>query len=106
MNRDINIDNRVKQILDVMDAVKKSKLSVRKYFSTYDALFSRKKYHVYLKAYKTRGIEGLYDHRKECNAIKITNEVEHYLIGVLENNRELSTSDVISQINKRFRDVN
>ncbi len=42
MNRDINIDNMVKQILDVMDVVKKSGLSVRKYFSTYDALFSRK----------------------------------------------------------------
>ncbi|ODS41617.1 MAG: hypothetical protein A7315_01060 [Candidatus Altiarchaeales archaeon WOR_SM1_79] len=97
-----NIDDRVKQILNVMDDVKESGLSVRKYFSAYDTPFSRNQYYVYMEAYNTKGIKGLYDSRKDGNAKKITPEVEYYLVGMLENNRGLSTSDVISQINRRF----
>ncbi len=48
----INIKiNYVKKILDVIEDVKKSALSVRKYFSTYDVPFTRKQYYKYLKRY-------------------------------------------------------
>jgi len=102
-NKNINtLCEREKLILGVINEVSKSNLSARKYFSVYDVPFGLRQYQSYLKAYKENGINGLYDHRKEGNAKKITPEVEHYLIGLLENNRELSPSDVILRINGRF----
>ncbi len=41
MTEYININDRVKQILDVINDVKKSGLSVRKYFSRNNTPFSR-----------------------------------------------------------------
>lgn len=96
------IGKREQLILDVITDVKESKQSVRRYFSTHDVAFSLRQYQTYLKAYRGKGINGLCDHREDGNARKITPEIEHYLIGLLENNRELSVSDIISQINKRF----
>ena len=97
-----DIGRREQSILDVITDVKEFKQSARRYFSTHDAPFSLRQYQTYLKAYREKGINGLYDHREDGNAKKITPEIEHYLIGLLENNRELSVSEIISQINKRF----
>ncbi len=102
MTEYININDRVKQILDVINDVKKSGLSVRKYFSTNNMPFSRNQYYLYLKVHNARGLQGLYDHRKEGNAKKITTEIEHYLIGLLENNRELTVSNIRSQLQRQF----
>lgn len=96
------IGERGQLIVGVITDVKESKQSARRYFSTHDVPFSLRQYQTYLKAYKEKGINGLYDHREDGNARKIAPEIEHYLIGLLENNRELSVSDIISQINKRF----
>jgi len=97
-----DIVEREQLIVGVITDVKESKQSARRYFSTHDVPFSLRQYQTYLKAYKEKGINGLYDHREGGNARKITPEIEHYLIGLLENNRELSVSDIISQLNKRF----
>ena len=97
-----NVGKREQLILDIINDVQKSKQSARKYFSTHDVAFSLRQYQSYLKAYAENGINGLYDHRKDGNAKKITPEIEHYLIGLLENNRELSASGVISQIDRKF----
>jgi len=102
MTEYININDRVKQILDVINDVKKSGLPVRKYFSTNNTPFSRNQYYLYLKVHNARGLQGLYDHRKEGNAKKITPEIEHYLIGLLENNRDLTVSDIRSQLQRQF----
>ena len=97
------IGEREQLIVDVITDVKESKQSARRYFSTHDVPFSLRQYQTYLKVYKENGINGLYDHREDGNARKITPEMEHYLIGLLESNRELSVSDIVSQINKRFK---
>lgn len=101
-NNVADLGEREKQILEIINDVKISNQSVPKYFSSHNVPFSIRQYYTYLKSYKENGMKGLYDHRKEGNAKKITLEVEHYLIGMLENNRELSTSEVISQINRRY----
>ncbi|PKP54412.1 MAG: hypothetical protein CVT90_01385 [Candidatus Altiarchaeales archaeon HGW-Altiarchaeales-3] len=60
-NKNINsIGEREKLILGVISDVKKSNLSVERYFSTYDVSFSIPQYKRYLKAYKENGINGLY----------------------------------------------
>ena len=105
MKVDKNINSigvREKLILNLMDDINKSSLSVMKYFSTHDTPFSLPQYNRYLKAYRVDGINGLRDHRKDGNAKKITPEVEHYLVGLLENNRELKVSDIISRLQEKF----
>lgn len=97
-----NVGKREQRILDIINDVKKSKQSARKYFSTHDVPFSLRQYQNYLKAYTENGISGLADHRKEGNAKKITSDIEHYLIGLLKNNRELSVYDIRLDIKKQF----
>lgn len=75
-----NVGKREQRILDIINDVKESKQSVRKYFSTHDVPFSLRQYQSYLKAYTENGINGLADHRKDGSAKKITSDIEHYLI--------------------------
>ncbi|OQX18712.1 MAG: hypothetical protein BWK75_06410 [Candidatus Altiarchaeales archaeon A3] len=48
-----------------------------------------------------KGIDGLYDHRKDGNTKKITPEIEHYLIGLLKNNQELLVRDIQLDVKKQ-----
>lgn len=105
MNIDKNINKtgeREKLIIGIINDVKASNLSVPKYFSTHDIPFTIRQYYTYLKRYNEEGVKGLYDHREYGNAKKITSEIEYYLIGLLENNRELSVLDVISRLQEKF----
>jgi len=97
-----NIDERVKSIITLINDVRRSGSSARKYFSTHDVPVSIAQYHRHVRRYDKEGVDGLYDHRKDGNARKITSEIEYYLIGLLENNRESSASEIISKIDKRF----
>ena len=97
-----NTGEREKQIVDIINDVRRSGVTPRKYFLTHDMPFSIAQYHRYVKQYDKYGINGLYDHRKEGNARKVTSDVEHYLMGLLKNNRGLSVSDIRSDLEKQF----
>jgi len=103
MNASINnINERDAIILGVIKDVNISKQTVRDYFSTHDVSFTIRQYYRYLKKYNEEGVKGLYDRRSEGNAKKFTSEVEHYLIGLLENKQELKVSDIRSRLWERF----
>ena len=103
MSGDINsFDEREEKILILSKDIKDSGLSEREYFSTHNVPFSLRQYQNYKKAYSDKGLIGLCDHRIYGNAKKITSEITHYLLGLLENNLGLSTQSIITQIEKRF----
>jgi len=99
-----NINERVKQIVAIIDDIRQSNMSAREYFSVHhhEVPFSVAQYHRYSKCYYKEGVVGLYDHRKNGNARKITPEIKHYLIGLLKNNRVLSVSDIRQDIKDQF----
>ncbi len=102
-NKNINtIGKREKLILEVINDVRISNQPASEYFFSHDTPFGIRQYQRYLKAYKERGSEGLYDYRGDGNAKKITPEIEYYLIGLLQNNRELLSPYLISQVHERF----
>ncbi|MGB2728349.1 MAG: hypothetical protein WBD09_07715 [Halobacteriota archaeon] len=89
-------------ILQVMDELENSPLSINQYFKEKDVPFGRAQYYLYKKARRERGIEGLHDQRSKGNNLKFTNEVKNFVNGLLEYNRSMTTSEVQNAIKNAF----
>lgn len=89
-------------ILQVMEEVESSSLSVNRYFKQKEAPFGRVQYYNYKKALRERGEEGLHDQRSKGNNLKFTREMKSFVKGLLEYNRSMNSSEVQSAIENEF----
>ena len=96
-------EERTEAILATIRQVENSGQSVREYFETHDAGFSRVQYYAYRKALKERGEAGLSDKRKAGNYRKVTQEIREYLRMRVEENPSISERELREAIEKRFK---
>jgi len=89
-------------ILQVMKNVEESPLSINQYFKEKRAPFSQAQYYLYKKILKKKGIEGLSDQRSEGNNLQFTDDMKNFVIGLLEHNLSMSTTQVRNAIKNRF----
>ena len=93
---------RVETILDVMQEVERSPLSVYRYFQEHTTPFSRPQYYLYKKALEESGIQGLYDQRVRGNALKFTPEMKSFVTGLVESHRSMPSSEVQDALEREF----
>jgi len=89
-------------ILQVMKNVEESPLSINQYFKEKRAPFSQAQYYLYKKILKEKGIEGLSDQRCEGNNLRFTDDMKNFVIGLLEHNLSMSTTQIQNAIKNRF----
>lgn len=94
---------RVKNILEVLKEIEESPLSVNRYFGENDVPFSQVQYYHYRRVLRKRGIEGLYDGRREGNHLKFTPEMKHFVKGLLDRNLSMTASEVQSKLMEEFQ---
>jgi hypothetical protein len=94
-----------KQILEVINDIKKSNLSVRKYFQVNIVLFSQSQFYTYCNILKKYGEEGLYDKRKDGNSAKLTQPIRDYITFTVKENKGISSAAMASKIQKEFKTV-
>ena len=90
----IDQQKRALRILQTIDDVKNSHLPIDRYFKVNKTPFSRSQYYIYKEILKTKGIEGILDHRAEGNNKKFTYEIETYVKGMLKFNRSIPSPEV------------
>jgi transposase len=93
-------DTRVARILQVMDGVKKSPLTVNQYFKENDTPFGRERYYHYKRVLEERGIEGLHDQRSKGNNLKFTEEMKNFVKGLLAHDLSMTAAEVQEAIKK------
>ncbi len=89
-------------ILQAIKDVEESSLSINQHFKEKKAPFSQAQYYLYKKILKEKGIEGLSDQRSEGNNLRFTDDLKNFVIGLLEHNRSMSTTQVRNAIKNRF----
>ncbi len=77
-------------IVEWIERIEKSTLSVSKFFATYDIPFSRAQYFIYKRRLKESGANGLIDKRSIGGNRKITREQEAFLKGCVHGNHNVS----------------
>ncbi len=98
----INKDVRASMILQVMDEVENSPLSINQYFKEKEAPFGRAQYFLYKKALREKGANGLHDQRGKGNNRKFTKEVKNFVKGLLDYNQSITSSEVKNAIKNEF----
>ena len=98
----MNKVNRQQQILHIIEEIENSPLSVKRYFEEKEVPFGYTQYYNYKKILKEKGIEGLIDNRTKGNHLKITGEISSYIMGLLDNKINLTSSEIREKIKKRF----
>jgi len=94
---------RVQEILNTIQRIKESNLSVNKYFKTKRVPFSRVQYYNYCKIIKKYGEEGLRDKREDGNYKKLNQIIKDYIIIITKNDPYISTMDLRSKIQKEYK---
>ena len=87
-------EERIEQILAAIHDIKKSGLSVKKYFDARPMPFSRVQYYNYLRILKEHGEEGLRDKRKEGNNRKLNTRIKDYVRVVVKEDPALSATEM------------
>jgi len=102
MNEQSHHDDRVAAIVQTIQAVEQSSLSVNQYFKANKTPFGRVQYYLYKKTLQERGIQGLYDRRIQGNNVKFTKEMKSFVKGLLESNLSMPALEVQTAIHKEF----
>ena len=93
---------RLLSILTTMDDIKKSTLSIQRYFKDNETPFNRAQYYNYRRILEEKGVEALIDQRSEGNNLKFTIEMKSFAKGILNNCKSLTSLDVQEEIKKEF----
>lgn len=95
-------DERVAAIVQTIQDVEQSPLSVTQYFKENGTPFGRVQYYLYKKTLEERGIQGLYDQRGRGNHRKVTKEVKSFVKGLLESHGSMPSLEVQRAIHNEF----
>ncbi|MCP4755062.1 MAG: helix-turn-helix domain-containing protein [Proteobacteria bacterium] len=78
------------EVVEWVERIEKSTLSLSKFFEAHDIPFSRAKYFIYKRRLEKSGPDGLIDKRSVGGNHKITHEQETFLKGCVRSNRDAS----------------
>jgi transposase len=101
-NQNHKEEDRVSAILRIMKEVEHSPLSVNQYFRENATPFSRCQYYLYKKVLDQRGIQGLYDQRKQGNNVKFTHDMKNFVLGMVKSNRSMACSELQQALTEEF----
>jgi hypothetical protein len=76
-------ENRVEEILTIIQKIEDSGQTVRAYYKRNDVPFSRAQYYTYRKTLQKYGEEGLRDKRKDGNYTKLTGRIKDYIVSTV-----------------------
>jgi hypothetical protein len=95
-------NERVQEILDILQKIKDSKLSVTDYFKQNEVPFSRAQYYNYCKTLQKYGEEGLKDKRADGNNTKLSQRIKDYIVTIVNENPNLSSTQLQTKILDQF----
>ncbi len=89
-------------IIEWMERIEKSPLSVSRFFTTNDIPFSRAQYFIYKRRLEESGVDGLIDKRSIGGNRKITREQESFLKGCVRGNHNVSLNWLREMLEEEF----
>jgi uncharacterized coiled-coil protein SlyX len=95
-------DDRINEILTSLKKIESSDLPIREYFNQNNVPFTRPQYYHYRKTLSKYGEEGLRDKRSAGNNTKLTQRIKDFIISVVTDNREISSSQLQIKIQNQF----
>jgi hypothetical protein len=95
-------NERVQEILNTIQKIKDSKLSVTDYFNQNEVPFSRAQYYNYCKTLQKYGEEGLKDKRAYGNNTKLSQRIKDYIVTIVIDNPNLSSTKLQTKIFDQF----
>ena len=95
-------DKRIDEILDTIQKIKDSKLSVTDYFNLNDVPFSRAQYYNYCNILKISGKQGLIDKRIDGNNTKLSQSIKEYIVTLIEEYQNISSTQLQTKIFNKF----
>lgn len=82
--------NRAAVVVEWLEHLEKSDLSLSKFFEMYKVPFSRGQYYIYKKRFQEAGLDGILDRRSTGGNRKITFAEEIFLKGCIKSNADVS----------------
>jgi len=98
----MNKDARASKILQIMEEVENSPLTINQYFKEINPPFGRAQYYLYKKALREKGEAGLHDQRSKGNNLKFTNEMKKFAKGLIVYNRSMTSAEVQNAVKNEF----
>ena len=93
---------RVREILDTLQKIKDSRLSVTDYFKHHEVPISRAQYYNYCKTLQKYGEEGLRDKRADGNNTKLSQRIKDYIVIISRENPNLPSTQLQTKIFDQF----
>jgi hypothetical protein len=87
--------DRIVRIIQLMEDIEKSSLSVSQYFKERNVPFGRAQYYLYKKTIEEKGIEGLIDLRNKGNNLKLTDEIKIFVKGLIIQNQSIQVVPIL-----------
>jgi transposase len=94
--------DRIVRIIQLMEDIEKSSLSVSQYFKERKVPFGRAQYYLYKKTIEEKGIEGLIDLRNKGNNLKLTDEIKIFVKGLIIQNQSITSEAIQGIIQNEF----
>ena len=95
-------EERIQEILNVIQEIRNSGKSVSSYFRTSAVPFSKAQYYNYLRCSKKYGEEGLRDKRRDGNNRKLTQRIKGYITVCIKEEPGISASQLRQKIQNQF----
>ena len=97
------MDNaKKKMILEWLDRIDQSELSVSNFFKHHSIPFSKAQYFNYKKRVTKEGVEGLQDRRRHGGNRKLTPESEGFILGCVQSNPTVKLEWLQRSIEENF----
>jgi hypothetical protein len=90
------------EIIETIQKIKDSELSVTDFFKLYDVPFSRAQYYNYCNILKKYGEQGLIDKRIEGNNTKLLPNIKEYIVTLIEEYQNISSMQLQTKIFNKF----
>lgn len=94
--------NRACIILEWVERISNSRLSVQRYFQRFKVPFTQRQYFRYQRKLQQQGVAGLKDGRAGGNHRKLSVEAEGFLAGYLRTHPEVSLTELRRLVQRRF----
>ncbi len=91
-------EDRINELLKAIKKLQESKQPIKKYFENNSVPFSRSQYYAYCQTLQKYGEDGLRDHREDGNYTKLTKGIKDFIVGTVNENRSISSSQLKNKI--------
>jgi transposase len=95
-------ERRIDNFLELLDKIKKSKLSTKEYFATHQTSIGLRHYFRLKKRLQKEGTDGLFDQRCHGNASKLTKEQKQMVQSIFAYNRHLTSGELQDEMENKW----